>query len=250
MESEIKDKVEKKCSSCVFGTLDVDQEPCASCDEEEPFSQWSFNPNYIMDRINETSPQHRLKYSIEILQNMFEFYKLGNPYKHDYDSFNLHEYLNSVSTIPSLSLDDLLAPIYFDFNCRPLHQDFNEIVKELDKFKKKVIKTIIKLKYKTNISILYGEIRDSSGKDITVKALNVMRKALIAGKSETLDLPNEITAAKIKGGPNYNSKKAIDDIYEHRKYARIFVERVLIGTFPYDENNEWKLPRYKRVINK
>lgn len=49
MECEIDERVERKCSTCIYGHCDEDEEPCPTCcDSMIPFSQWVFAPDDVI----------------------------------------------------------------------------------------------------------------------------------------------------------------------------------------------------------
>jgi hypothetical protein len=49
MEDGININVEIKCSTCVYGPHDEDQEPCRKCFESDiRFSQWKFDPDVVI----------------------------------------------------------------------------------------------------------------------------------------------------------------------------------------------------------
>lgn len=247
MESEIKGRIVRECSTCSFGAQDVDQEPCNTCFEEKAYyNQWVFDPDYMTNLVIENVPSDRVGYSIQILQYMYEFYKLANPDKHDYSSFNLSEYLKSISIhLPDMSLNKRLQPKSYQFDCRPLNQNMDEIKIELNRFKKYVLQSVIKLKRNSNKSIPFAEIRSSSGKDITLIALNVMKNALLVANARKNSIPNNEIINLLKRKKPVETaeqeKMAIDDIYRHRDNANVLVERILKGTFPNDEHGEWRL---------
>lgn len=56
MECEIDKKVEAKCSTCAYGNLGEDEEPCLTCyNSMVNFSQWVLKPDYRLNQACENA---------------------------------------------------------------------------------------------------------------------------------------------------------------------------------------------------
>lgn len=172
----------------------------------------------------------------------YEFSKLFSDGK--YVDYGMQDYYSStrhsLSNVDFNSHNNFLS---FKFNCF-LYHDKDETMKELEKFKNFVISTMKDLKKEAaGEAMVNGIIRDSKGRDITEKAFKIMEKALIAASGRIYNKPNrEIVEDVVEGSRTSEQKlKARDDLSRHRKNAEILERRVQMGTFPYDENGDWKL---------
>lgn len=137
-----------------------------------------------------------------------------------------------------------MQPLSFKFNCF-LYHNLEETANELDKFKNFVLNSMKNMKKELGGSAFVdGIIRDSKGRDITLKALKTMEKALIVALGVMNGKPYaDIVEEIVEGTRTPEQKmKARDDIPRHLQNATILAERAAEkGTFPFDENGEWKL---------
>lgn len=177
----------------------------------------------------------------KLLEYRYQFYKLfldnlGIDYKED----DVHIAIN---LIYNYDYNRLTQPLCFKFNCC-LYHDVEEIALELDKFKLFFIESMKDLaKGAGNEALAKGIIRDSNGKDRTDVAFRVMEKALTASRMKRDGCSNKTISNNIYGKNPYgeNIEKEKDHINLYLKYARILMERVKNGTFPYNKNGVWKL---------
>ena len=210
----------------IFGTVPIPNEPIKNMYESSVKMS--------------TKQKRRIR---KIAEYRYNFYELSCTIDR-YIDYGTQDYYHT--TIKQLSNDDFnrhMYPLSFMFNCF-LYDDIEETVHELEKFNKFVINHMKYMKKEAGGEALTeGIIRDSNGRDITQKALKVMEKALKVAYGKLCGLPNASIVAEIfnTNATDEQRKKAEDDIGRHKKNAAILIERVKMGTFPNDNNGEWKL---------
>ncbi len=177
----------------------------------------------------------------KILEYRYQFYKLFlDNLGVDYRDEDVHVAIN---LIYNYDYNGFMQPLCFKFNCC-LYHDVEEVARELEKFKLFVIDSMKDLaKGAGKEALTKGIIRDSNGRDRTEKAFKVMENALTVAKMKRDGCSNKVISNAIFGKNPYGEdiEKAKDHISMHRKNADVLMERVKNGTFPYNENGEWRL---------
>lgn len=160
-----------------------------------------------------------------------------------YIDYGMQDYYSCTkSNVCNFEFEKLMVPLTFKFNCM-LYHDLDDTLKELEKFSQYVISNMVKLKNTVgNGSVVDRIITDSKGRDLTKKALEMMKKCLIVAEGEKTDRPiEEIYHEVYKGDVHIQKQNATNNLYSYRKKANILIDRIKNGTFPYDKNGHWRL---------
>lgn len=160
-----------------------------------------------------------------------------------YIDYGMQDYYSCTkSRICNFDFDKLMVPLTFKFNCM-LYHELDKTVKELEIFSQFVISHMVKLKNTVGkASVADRIITDSNGRDLTNKALGMMEKCLIVAEGEKTDRPiEEVFHEVYKGDVHLQKQNAINNLYSYRKKAKVLIDRIKNGTFPYDENGQWRL---------
>lgn len=166
-----------------------------------------------------------------------KFYEMST--NQDAEVLAKYRYMRNVAGADNDLTIDL--PMAFIFNTS-LGGHTDVIEEQLDIFKKWVLDNIKRFKnfavLENNDALVDEIIRDSHGRDITTKALEVMEMAY-----KVFDLrkrkKTQVQVAQILG---VKSTDPTETVRRYEKNARELVLRAEVGFFPYNETGEWALP--------